>query len=388
MVRAAVRILYTAVDTPIPGTHGGSVHALELCRALSAIDHEVHLIAPPGEHGVAPREPGLYRHHITRPPRFLEWSCDDLVRSIAERVKPDVIVDRFYTFGGAGIRAARRLGIPAVLEVNSPARPYPGSWRDQLDRLSVFRPIDRWRRRLLEWSDAIYTTSAHLVPPDMQPLVTVVTNGVDIDRFCPGPASEGPLRCVYASSFRSWHGAEDLVEAVRECVSRGVELRVTCLGDGPRSAAARRSADRAGLSDTINFVGRVPFSDVPEYLADADVGLAPFNPTAFPALQLGWFWSPIKIFEYLASGLTVVTIGIEELQSLLPGSVARFYDAGDIQGLADVLEAMASRPDVIRQARDESRQLAESRYSWHQQARAVEAVLTAVSAGRVTSSRR
>ncbi len=388
MVRAAVRILYTAVDTPIPGTHGGSVHALELCRALSAIDHEVHLIAPPGEHGVSPREPGLHRHHITRPPRFLEWSCDDLVRSIAESVKPDVIVDRFYTFGGAGIRAARRLGIPAVLEVNSPARPYPGSWRDQLDRLSVVRPIDRWRRRLLEWSDAIYTTSAHLVPSDMQPSVTVVTNGVDIDRFCPGPASEGPLRCVYASSFRSWHGAEDLVEAVRECVSRGVELRVTCLGEGPRSAAARRSADRAGLSDTINFVGRVPFRDVPEYLADADVGLAPFNPTAFPALQLGWFWSPIKIFEYLACGLTVVTIGIEELQNLLPGSVARFYDAGDIRGFADVLEAMASRPDVIRQARDESRQLAESRYSWHQQARAVEGVLAAASAGRVTSSRR
>jgi len=142
------------------------------------------------------------------------------------------------------------------------------------------------------------------------------------------------------------------------------------------------------LSNTINFVGRVPFSDVPRYLADADVGLAPFNPAAFPALQLGWFWSPIKIFEYLASGLTVVTIGIEELRSLLPGSVARFYDAADIQGLADVLETLASRSDVIRQARDESRQLAESRYSWHQQARAVEGVLTAVSAGRVTSSRR
>jgi glycosyltransferase involved in cell wall biosynthesis len=388
MVRAVVRILYTAVDTPIPGTHGGSVHALELCRALSAIDHEVHLIAPPGEHDGLAREPGLHLHHINRPPRFLEWSCDDLVRSIAERLKPDVIVDRFYTFGGAGILAARKLGIPAVLEVNSPARPYPGSWRDQLDRLSMVRPIDRWRRRLLEWSDAIYTTSAHLVPPDMQRSVTVVTNGVDIDRFCPGPVAEGPLRCVYASSFRSWHGAEDLVEAVRECVSRGVELRVTCLGEGPRSAAARRSADRAGLSDAINFVGRVPFGDVPGYLADADVGLAPFNPTAFPALQLGWFWSPIKIFEYLACGLTVVTIGIEELQSLLPGSVARFYDAGDIRGLADVLETLAARPDVIRQARDESRQLAESRYSWHQQARAVEGVLTAVSAGRVTSSRK
>ncbi len=203
MVAAPVRILYTAVDTPIPGTHGGSVHVLELCRALSDLGHELHLVAPTGERGTSVLEEGLHRHHVTRPPRFLEWSCDDLVRSIAERVRPDVLVDRFYTFGGAGISAAQRLGIPAVLEVNSPARPYPGSLRDQLDRLSVVRPIDRWRRRLLDWSDAIYTTSAHLVPPDKQASVTVVTNGVDVDRFCPGPVPEGPLRCVYASSFRS-----------------------------------------------------------------------------------------------------------------------------------------------------------------------------------------
>ncbi len=225
-------------------------------------------------------------------------------------------------------QGSRPLGIPAVLEVNSPARPYPGSLRDQLDRVSLIRPIDRWRRRLLDWSDAIYTTSAHLVPPEVQAPVTVVTNGVDVDRFAPGPISEGRLRCVYASSFRSWHGAEDLVEAVCECVSRGVDLRVTCLGDGPRFAAAQGAAKRAGVLDTIAFVGRVPASEVPRYLADADVGLAPFNPAAFPALRLGWFWSPIKIFEYLASGLKVVTIGIDELQDLLPGSVARFYDAG------------------------------------------------------------
>ena len=194
-----VRILYTAVDTPVPGTHGGSVHVFELCRALGEIGHEVHLVAPPGAAAAADETPR--RHHISRPPRFLEWSCVDQVRAIGERVKPDVVVDRFYTFGGAGIWAARKLGTPAVLEVNSPARPYPGSWRDRLDRLSLIRPVDRWRRRVLAWSDAIYTTSAYLVPPEIQDAVTVVTNGVDTLRFRPGPVPTGPLRCVYAAVF-------------------------------------------------------------------------------------------------------------------------------------------------------------------------------------------
>ena len=79
-------------------------------------------------------------------------------------------------------------------------------------------------------------------------------------------------------------------------------------------------AVRVGVTERIRFVGQVPFEQVPKYLADADVGLAPFDPSMFPALQLGWFWSPVKIFEYLACGLVVVTIGIEELRRLLPGS--------------------------------------------------------------------
>ena len=397
-----MRILYTAVDTPIPGTHGGSIHALELCRALAERGHEVHLLAPGGsERGSedlrsrgcdrtgAPPRPGesgpgggrslgaVRLHRLRRPPRFLEWTAVGQVKRVARVVSPDVVVDRFYTFGGAGIWAAHALQIPAVLEVNSPARPFPGSWRDRLDRMSVVRPVDRWRHRVLQWSDAVYATSKHLVPPERQATVTVVTNGVDTRRFRPGPevAHSGPLRCVYVSSFRSWHGAEDLVEAVRICASRGVDLRVTCLGQGPRWTAAHAAAERAGLMGMLRFVGEVAYAEVPAYLADAEVGLAPFSPGAFSALQLGWFWSPIKIFEYLAAGLAVVTVDIAELRALLPDTVARFYAPGEPARLADQLQMLSSGRPVLEQARRSARALAEARYTWGHQAAVVEAVL-------------
>ena len=344
----------------------------------------MHIFAPsdgrrdqPWEEPVSGDGPRM--HRVVRPRRFLEWAAVGKVSRVAQAVRPNVVVERFYTFGGAGIWAAHRLGIPAVLEVNSPARPYPGSWRDRLDRVSLVRPVERWRRQVLEWSSAIYATSKHLVPPALQDVVTVVTNGVDTDRFRPGPVvSAGPLRCVYVSSFRGWHGAEDLVQAVARCRSHQVDLRITCLGTGPRWTAARQAAARANVLDVMEFVGNVPASDVPRYLADADVGLAPFSPADFPALQLGWFWSPIKIFEYLAAGLTVVTIGIDELRALLPESVACFYTAGDIPALADTLITLASNPTGVRGARDAARRLAESRYSWEQQATTVEGLLSRV----------
>jgi starch synthase len=390
-----VKILYVAIDTPIPGTHGGSVHALELCRALGQRGHEVHLLAPPGQQRQQPAraagdvvsatpQDGVLRHRAVRPPRFFEWTAVRQVRRLARAVSPDVIVERFYTFAGAGVWAAHALGIPAVLEVNSPARPFPGSWRDRLDRLSVVRPVDRWRRRLLEWSDGIYATSKYLLPPDMQDRVTVVTNGVDTRRFQPGAplGREGPLRCVYVSSFRSWHGAEDLVDAVGACARRGVPLRVTCIGRGPRWEAARSAAEQAGLLDTIAFVGEVAYEDVPRYLADADVGLAPFSPQEFSALQLGWFWSPIKIFEYLAAGLAVVTVDMEELRALLPGRLARFYRQGESPTLAEQLEWLSSNRASLADVRREARSLAESRYTWTHQASVVEALLQTVAVRR------
>jgi glycosyltransferase involved in cell wall biosynthesis len=125
-------------------------------------------------------------------------------------------------------------------------------------------------------------------------------------------------------------------------------------------------------------MGEVAHDEVPGHLASADVGLAPFSPDAFSALRLGWFWSPIKIFEYLAAGLAVVTVDIEEVRTLLPDTVARFYPAGQPDRLADQLELMASDRSGLAQMRRSARELAESRYTWGHQAAVVESVLQSV----------
>ena len=39
---------------------------------------------------------------------------------IAEALRPDVVIERYYNFGGEGIAAAARVGATAVLEVNAP----------------------------------------------------------------------------------------------------------------------------------------------------------------------------------------------------------------------------------------------------------------------------
>ena len=311
------------------------------------------------------------------PVTLLEWTATRSLRRLIDTLEPDVVVERFYTFGGAALTAAYAAGVPAVLEINSPARDYPGSLRDTIDKLTLVRPVERWRRRQLAISAALYTTSPHLLPPDLQAGATVVVNGVDTERFRPGAetADTGPLRCVYVSSFRSWHGAEDLVAAVAHCAARRVPLQVTCIGEGPRWKLARAAAAEAGVEKHIEFVGRVSHARIPELLAEADVGLAPFAPDQFRALELGWFWSPIKIFEYLAAGLAVITADIPALKELLPSPVATFYRPGDPLALAEALTELESNRPAVRAMAQGARLLAERKYTWDQQAAAVEAVL-------------
>ncbi|NIT69085.1 MAG: glycosyltransferase, partial [Gammaproteobacteria bacterium] len=124
-----MRILYVASAIPVPGSHGGSVHALELARALSRAGQEVHLASlPPDDPGdAAVNLDGVVLHPLRTRPwieqlDMLYWRE---VRKLAGQLGPDVILERFYTFGGRGLIAASQLGLPAVAEFNSPATRYP-----------------------------------------------------------------------------------------------------------------------------------------------------------------------------------------------------------------------------------------------------------------------
>ena len=98
-------------------------------------------------------------------------------------------------------------------------------------------------------------------------------------------------------------------------------------------------------------------TDVPAILAAADIGVAPFDVAAHPSLAHEFHWSPLKIFEYMASGLPVVAPRIERLANIVSdGEEGLLYDAADPDALADALEQLASPdPCGIRWARPRAR---------------------------------
>jgi glycosyltransferase involved in cell wall biosynthesis len=364
------RILYCAIDQTVPGTRGGSVHVTAVAEGLAALGHEVHVLVSPGD---GPFPAGGVNWISMAPPMGaaqLRWARRREVRKIAERLRPDVIMERYYNFGGEGIVNAARVNALAVLEVNAPIVDYPGSSKALLDRALIARPMQRWRERLCRLSDVIVTPSANILPHGTpREKIVEVEWGADTVRFHPGAAGPLPFTrpagvvAVFAGAFRSWHGAINLARAVRLLHARGRQnVGAVFIGDGPELPAVRTEA--AGLS-TIVFTGPVPHQRMPACLAAADIGVAPFDLDAHKPLTLGFYWSPLKIFEYMASGLPVVAPAAGRIPQLVEGGVeGLLYQPGAaVDGLADALERLADGA-LRRRLGAAARERAVRQYSW------------------------
>ena len=376
-----MKILYVASDQTIPGTTGGSIHVAAVAEGLAHLNHDVHVVVTPG--GKFPAGPV---HWIALPPpagrKELRWVNTRALRRIARELRPDVVVERYYNFGGEGIAAAKDVGAVAVLEVNAPVVDYPGSSKRFLDRALIFEPMRRWRERICRHSDLIVTPAAGILPADTpRSKILEIEWGADVDRFRPGATGEVPFArpadtvAVFAGAFRHWHGTIHIVTAIRELRARGRrDIGAVFIGDGPELPRVRHAA--AGL-DGVIFAGALPHDRLPACLAACDIGVAPFDPDTHPSLSLGFYWSPLKIFEYMAAGLPVVAPAIDRIPNLVGhNSEGLLYDSAIPTGLPHAFAALAD-PELRHRLGRAARERAVRDYSWSSHCLALDAAIKA-----------
>ena len=167
--------------------------------------------------------------------------------------------------------------------------------------------------------------------------VEVTPNAVAPERFSDLPPRDpsAPPVAVFSGALRPWHGIETIAEAWALLDGEAPRLRV--IGDGP----ARDIVAAAGAE----MLGAVPHEQVPRLLGEADIGLAPYSPDA-PA-----YFSPLKLFEYLAAGLAIVAADIPGVRDVTGSEAAVLIPPGDAPALAREVAVLARRSRRARAPR-------------------------------------
>lgn len=353
-----MRICYLCADLGISldGVKGASAHVRGLVRAFDKLGHEVTVIAPQpaemveaGVRVVGVRRPEIVsalesaRHRpVARALRHL-WNnvaVEETLREVLPGLRPDLIYERYSPFGVAGGVVAGRLGIPHVLEVNAPL-----AWEGQRYRKQALHEAAEF----LESAAFASTSMLVAVSDELRNLllaagapasrVVVVPNGVDPDQFSPDGETyrkglEEKLVVGFAGSLKPWHGLGTLAETFRG-LSNDPRLHLLVVGDGPEAPVIDSLA--AQLPGRVTHVGSVPHAEVPRYVRAMDVAVAPYPPLE------RFYFSPLKVLEYMAAGRAVVASRVGQLAELIRTGVnGVLVRPGSTEPLADAIAELAA----------------------------------------------
>ncbi|HET6313248.1 MAG TPA: glycosyltransferase family 4 protein [Chloroflexia bacterium] len=387
-------MLYVAGAVEVFGTSGGSIHIQEVACGLRALGHEVLVLSLRGKAG-----DGSGTLECGVPVRATRWRKElallglPKVRRAMRAFRPDVVMERFYNFAGAGVLASHRQGIPSLLEVNAPMTDPPGSLKTRLDRL-LLGSMRRWAVAQGRWSDAIVTPLASTVPPEVgREKIHELPWGANVERFDPARRLQGEERqalaaelglalehpvAAFLGSFRRWHGVEHFAEAARRLIDGGAPISFLAVGGGPELEGLRARVASWGLPPgRFVFTGPQPHERVPELLSLADIGVAPFDVASHaPLAEYGFYWSPLKVFEYMAMALPVVTIDTPPLNDIVrEGQEGLLFPTGDIDGLISALARLAGDAGLRERLGQSGRQRVVANYSWQAHCAALDRLL-------------
>lgn len=388
-----MRIAYLCADSHIPvfGSKGASIHVQEMVRAFVALGHEVTVFAV--RRGAPAQALDAEIVEATPPTLAAQTSSlDDAARardkelramavsdSIATQMQShhrdrpfDFVYERYSLFSTAGVDASRVLGIPCIVEVNSPLVLEQQRYRS-LHHVARAQTVEA---AVFSGAEVLVTVSAqvrdYVVSKGAAPCAThVLPNAVDRGRFHPRvsptpiPAAADRFVIGFTGSLKPWHGVDVLADAFRALCEFSSDYHLLVVGDGPLKSWLEGYASGARLREHITLMGWIANAQVPSVIGAMDAAVAPY-----PDID-DFYFSPLKLAEYMAVGKPVVASSIGQVaESIDDGITGLLVPPGDAYALAEALERV--RHDIVlRNALGQAAAAAVEERTWERSAQRV-----------------
>ena len=138
-----------------------------------------------------------------------------------------------------------------------------------------------------------------------------VPNGIDLDFFKAADRSLPPQledipepRVIYVGAIHDWFD----VDLVYYCAKNLSNYNFIIIGPEQKDLSLLKKLKN------IHILGSIPYAKIPAFLYNSQVGIIPFNVKDYPDLVNSI--NPLKMYEYLACGLKVVSVEWEQITDM------------------------------------------------------------------------
>ncbi len=365
------RIVYVHLER-LDSSQANAVHVMRMCDALASHIRNVTMIA----YGAAGGSAEVLRQSFGTKRPFDIVLIDEprSMLSAAAQVVPALLrATRFgtsgliYTRSAFGALIASVLPRPLVVEQHAP----PSVLRPRL-RFAFTRLLTGGRLRALvvisQKLQALFSSEFGPRRNDL-PRVIVAHDGADAIERAPLASGSREFVAGYAGHLYPGRGIELIVKCARACP----EIKFMLAGGYPQDI--ERWQQEPDLPTNVEFVGRLPPRDVAGFLLRCDVLLAPYARKVYTqnrGLETSEWMSPLKVFEYMATGRAIVCSRLPVLEEILEdGRNAMLCDPENPEAWVQALGRLRSDPDLARRDGDAARADLEQRYTWEERCRLI-----------------
>ena len=327
---------------------------------------------------------GLTFHRVAGrfagPPGLSEWreieAFREGIEGVARQWQPEVLHAHSPALCGmAGLRAAKRLGLPFVYEIRAfweDAAVGNGTGREGSLKYRLTRALEN---RVVAGADAVFTICKGLRDDLVArghdgEKIGLSPNGVDLALFGDPVARDDALAHAlgigagpvvgFIGSFYDYEGLDDLVAALPALRQRHPHAQLLLVGGGPMEEALRAQAAASPAGDAIVFTGRVPHAEVERYYSLIDVLAYPRKHSRLTDLV-----TPLKPLEAMAQRRIVAASDVGGHRELITdGQTGLLFPPDDPMRMAASLADFIDRRDSWPTMREAGRAHVAAHHDW------------------------
>lgn len=345
------RIAFLTHEPFYPPSGGGSAEAVYLVAEMARRGHEVHIFCPQIPDAVkVEKQFGIHLHQFKKWPMgryaklrnlkylLFPFFLQRMVAEAARKMKFDLLFSQHAISAAAAGKLKRRLGVPVVMNFPDLLTGFMETWPawlaprpivEALKRYEISLPLRRGVDGVLTVSDTLADMFAERGFPREK--ILPIYYGYAAEHFpfqARIPVSGRPPVVVMHGSFDAHHLGPIALDAIRLVTERrrGTVFRFI----GKKTEVLESFLRRAELQapgSKCECTGFVPYAEVSRHLADASVGIVPYEESAGTHCAF-----VAKVVEYVASGLPAVSTPLQSIQRYFNNDVmVRFskFDGAD-----------------------------------------------------------